>query len=498
MFIHSYPYLQPVYPSLYDELLLNELHPIDEPIFCNLLTKAIKHHDIAVTKYQNEFGCKYYKREYGILRNDPIGLPHILCLIIYTDVTDFCSEFRSTYRKIDGETTTKEVESRHVQLYHFSRYLFESVEFYGFRMQKSLTVYHGLNKLLYFGNFNAYFNQPISTTTDLNTAQQFATKGGNGIILSLKAGTNYKNNRNRMPKYLSVSWLSVFPNEDEKLFYGAYVRFKISDIMDHTLHQHQQIMQLYNKFQDLLDNIDVEWDENKESGQHMIETLVILLRHQQSNSNPSNADEHMKNSPIEITEYARELFDYFCKHRERRNITIRNFSSLPSILYQQLFTTEETVAGSDKHSPSSTIDCSNEQLISLLQTHASFDDGKINQFKEEIIEYLKQNQINGECLMAMSRKKFSDSLVQHLNGNKKVRGPANKTWDRFNHLALSDADDVIFELSFIPISKVFPYLMELKLNGLKMAEFLINIDGYINLLWKKENFYPIEPLLLLM
>ena len=124
-----------------------------------------------------------------------------------------CTIFRQTYRKLDGETTTKQVEDRHKQLYHFIRYLFEAIEFYGSRMKTNLTVYHGLSVVLHFGQFTAYFSQPVSTTTDFTQAQQFSQS--TGIILQLKSGTNYGVNRNRIPKYLKVSWLSAFPDEAE-------------------------------------------------------------------------------------------------------------------------------------------------------------------------------------------------------------------------------------------------------------------------------------------
>ena len=108
--ILSHPHLVNVYPSLHDELLLNTLHPIEERTFCQLLIKAIKIHQIAATKYRNDLICKYYKKEYNIIRNTPISIAHILALIIYTDLSQFCTAFRQTYRKLDGETTTKDVE----------------------------------------------------------------------------------------------------------------------------------------------------------------------------------------------------------------------------------------------------------------------------------------------------------------------------------------------------------------------------------------------------
>ena len=232
IYIHSHPHLLPKYPSLQDELLLNRLHPIGQSIFCNFLIKAIKCHKIAITTYRSELNSKYYKKEYGILRNDPIGLPHILALILYTDDTKLCREFRSTYRRINNETTTKEVEDRHKELYHFGRYLFEAIEFYGVAMNSTETVYHGLNKYLHFSNFTTYFNQPISTTTSEMVAREFSQFDGSGIVLTFRAATDYKNNRNRMPKYLAVKWLSAHPNEDEKLFYGNYIKFRIQRIMD--------------------------------------------------------------------------------------------------------------------------------------------------------------------------------------------------------------------------------------------------------------------------
>ena len=35
-------------------------------------------------------------------------------------------------------------------------------------------------------------------------------------------------------------------------------------------------------------------------------------------------------------------------------------------------------------------------------------------------------------LLRIPRKQFSQNMVDHCNGNKKVRSPANKTWDKFN------------------------------------------------------------------
>ena len=81
-------------------------------------------------------------------------------------------------------------------------------------MTNRMRAYHGLNKVMYFERFTAYFNQPISTTKSLETAFSFAD--GIGIILTFKRGGSKE--EGLIPQYLDVSWLSAFPNEEERYF----------------------------------------------------------------------------------------------------------------------------------------------------------------------------------------------------------------------------------------------------------------------------------------
>ena len=69
------------------------------------------------------------------------------------------------------------------------------------------------------------------------------------------------------------------------------------------------------------------------------------------------------------------------------------------------------------------------ELIAPITNHDVFNDSKINDYKAKIIAYLRENDINIDRLSQIPRKQFSDSLVTHYN-EKKIRGPANKTWDR--------------------------------------------------------------------
>eukprot|EP01084_Bolivina_argentea_P112403 200467_1 len=73
---YSHPFLNPIYSCIREELLLNELCRISPPNFAFHLIKAIKRHRIALIQYNDTLICKYYHKEYNILRNEPIGIRH--------------------------------------------------------------------------------------------------------------------------------------------------------------------------------------------------------------------------------------------------------------------------------------------------------------------------------------------------------------------------------------------------------------------------------------
>ena len=122
---HPHPHLQSVFSCIRDELLLNKLYPLKVSQFHQILIKAIKIHGVATSDtYKHDMICKYYNIEYNIKRNEPIGIRHILSLIVYTDITSFCTEFRKTYRRIDDEIKDEQVVERHMEFYHYARALY--------------------------------------------------------------------------------------------------------------------------------------------------------------------------------------------------------------------------------------------------------------------------------------------------------------------------------------------------------------------------------------
>eukprot|EP01084_Bolivina_argentea_P285499 489606_1 len=165
-----------------------------------------------------------------------------------------------------------------------------------------MTVFHGLNCIMSFDKFTAFFGQPVSTTISIRTAQQFADQ--KGIILVLKSALiklkGIKININKIPKYLSVSWMSCFPNEDEKLFYGSFVAFKIVNIIEsNTMKGHSKELIMFNKFQNMLQNENVKWNINNKKDIKRMNALNILIKKLQTNNNNNNNDINNKKDIIE-------------------------------------------------------------------------------------------------------------------------------------------------------------------------------------------------------
>eukprot|EP01084_Bolivina_argentea_P130100 229697_1 len=331
--VHEYHQLKPKYSSLYDEMIQNNQYSIDEDTFVTILIKAIRKHEIALSnEYKDKLICKVYNRKYRMIRNQMIAIKHILSIIIYTDLSNFCTAFRSTYRRVNNETTDEEVTKRHRQLYYYARCLYEAVDFFGQEISPNDSVYHGLNALMQFEKFTAYFNQPLSTTPSFRIAQQFSQS--TGIILRLKSGksTAFEANSSKIPKYLSVNWLSCFPNEDEALFYGSYVVLQIADITEaDSLKGHKKELKMFDKFQKAIQNQAVIWNEDRNGA--MIDALKMLIQKQQNNV---AYDEKEENSQY-ITEYGSNLFKFFCHHPNTTIVCIRNFQSLPKPLHDALF-----------------------------------------------------------------------------------------------------------------------------------------------------------------
>eukprot|EP01084_Bolivina_argentea_P281338 481339_1 len=350
---HDHTQLCPSFNSIRSELLFNSISPIEDDIFQIQMIKSIQTKDSIETEksstQRNNNGsklitkCQYYDPQYNILRNEPIGIRHILSMTIYSDLTDFCTAFRETFRKMPNEDD-RDVIERHTQLYYYARSLSEAVQFFGCYMKENEKVRHGLtcgSELFCFHKFRAHFHQPISTSSSFKVAKQFTQ--GNGLVLTLKSASKCNNDKHTTPKYSLMSWLSDFGSEEEKLFYSSHVAFRIVNIHcfeGKRVVDHQKELILFNKLQDVLENQTVEW----ENDQHIVHQLVSLIKRQLNSGKHAMEDDEKKSNeddskfPEMFTEYGMMLFNEYCTHLNR--ITIKCFDKLPQDLYNVLFSGE--------------------------------------------------------------------------------------------------------------------------------------------------------------
>eukprot|EP01084_Bolivina_argentea_P134097 236604_1 len=173
------------------------------------------------------------------------------------------------------------------------------------------------------------------------TALQFTN--GNGIYLTLKRGSNKDNDR-LIPKYFDVSWLSQYPNENERLFYGENV-FAIHDIYEAQKQlSHSEELHMLNIFQKCVRNKDVNWTSTKKE-KKMIEALTYVIdkcQHEnihnveeeyEEKKYMDTSDSDLKQMPY-VSEYCLNLFKYFCQNKTAKWICIKRYDQLPKQLKQ--------------------------------------------------------------------------------------------------------------------------------------------------------------------
>ena len=82
-----------------------------------------------------------------------------------------------------------------------------------------------------------------------------------------------------------------------------------------------------------------------------------------------------------------------------------------------------------------------QSILEIFIGNKSFNDQTINPYKSQILSYLRENKITGNKLLEIGRKEFGDKLVI-FSADKKIRGAAIKTFDRFCKLNIDQSKDV--------------------------------------------------------
>eukprot|EP01084_Bolivina_argentea_P117287 208311_1 len=186
-------------------------HTVVYPKFITLKVELVNNNvaQITLEQFNNEYQkakshlfSAYCKNTYI-----DITLEHILSLMIYCNYTEVQYKFSKTYRKNIHQ---------HSNFYHLGKHIKLAVHEYGVAIDREKKhFYHGITEKLMFPCYEISIKGPLSTSTSFEVAANF-TDHNRGLLIEFGHTTDLC--IKPKPKYLSVAWLSDYPNEAECLF----------------------------------------------------------------------------------------------------------------------------------------------------------------------------------------------------------------------------------------------------------------------------------------
>ena len=374
-----------------------------------------------------------------------------------------------------------------------------------------------INKvILYFEKFSALFHQPISTTTSFSKAQEFSQ--GIGIILTLKAAPY--SNPSQAPRFLSVSWLSDFSGEEERIFYGKNVAFDIVNIREASnLKSHQMELSLFNKFQRLIQNEKIEWKKDQP------EQLVKFIEQQQKYESTANDANAMN--------YGKGLFNCFCRHRNTITVKINDYKSLNQhisnslipntatsdkkedlikvgdikIKYNTIYAIKSVSSGkyleaatshSDKQPRLTKGDSSKNQRLQwmIIKTNLGcavksvsdnrYLDGRTDKDVGTPLPFLTAGDPQSEkCLnwtFIKTNGVTNNIVIQNIANNNCLNVKGGFLDSLISYKQSYWILIPVSTLSIIPLLRLFPYLQTIELNNIDIDEMIHDINDYPNVI----------------
>eukprot|EP01084_Bolivina_argentea_P293717 505222_1 len=206
---------------------------------------------------KNVHGTKnggYDPLHYGIGYAAPLRKSHLHSLLLYCDFTDFCTDFSSTFRRLKSNEQIETVKQRNSKYHHIAKNLAELIQYYGIRGgsgnnngQENGPFYTGLSFCMNIPEFSIRLNGPTSTSKQKEIAMRFS--GSEGIIIKL----NNRTYPGRYEAFFNSSWISCYPEEDERVFFSAQYKIEIqSIIVIETKKNYQAIISAFYKFDSML------------------------------------------------------------------------------------------------------------------------------------------------------------------------------------------------------------------------------------------------------
>ena len=187
--------------------------------------------------------------KYVIKEGDALKNEHLYALILYTDFSEFCTDFSSTFRAEPWDEAFEATKKRNGRFHFVAKHLRELVQYYGVKGRKTVCssfcpttkpcAYHarqlgpfytGVNCVLFMTEFKVRLSGPTSTTKTRAVAERFASDAG--MIIKLN---NISEDGPAREPFFDCSWISLYFEEDERLFMGGWYKLELKSIIIQSL-----------------------------------------------------------------------------------------------------------------------------------------------------------------------------------------------------------------------------------------------------------------------
>ena len=170
---------------------------------------------------------------YGIPVGKSITIQHLMSIILYCDFTDYSTEFSATFRRLESYETLQSVKHRNREFWWQSKLFKETVQYYGKKgydennnpKGEKGPYFSGVNCVLPIPQFHIRLYCPTSTSKQIDVSINFAKQ--NGMIIQLNTESNTFSAH--LPIF-NCSWISRFPDEDERAFVGGMCPIRLETV----------------------------------------------------------------------------------------------------------------------------------------------------------------------------------------------------------------------------------------------------------------------------
>eukprot|EP01084_Bolivina_argentea_P022656 42110_1 len=272
---------------------------------------------------------------YGINQGEKLLIDNIISVILYCDYSEHCTDFSSSFRKLQPFESLESVKKRNQEYWWMSKILRETVEIYGQnrdgiwdgihipkyeavnRINKLIgPFFTGLSHEMIVPEFNIRLCSPTSTSKKLEVAIKFG--GDVGMVIQLN---NPPFGEYELGKAFNCSWVSRYKEEDERLFFGGSWRTKIEAIrMLRTKINFGKYFHWLTYFDGMVNGTVMDRDTiRREYKSKARKTMKQLIKSTVESIPVADAKVlcMKKNNEIKLNKYLYQTFECFCRHKQQ-------------------------------------------------------------------------------------------------------------------------------------------------------------------------------------